>query len=607
MALDRNIIDILECAFLICAGDYTVSEDELTGIQENIGRARRILAAREAIELYELTQDIQEARKLFSSDTPVKHDVGDLLFDIHPDFIGLVEKRAAVANANDLLALEQETARRIEDPFVRKVALIVGMQVAEADGELHPSERTSLNNIAAVWTLDPEAVVQWFETYADPVLSGNQPRAEILDSLLANVKTAGKILADPGESGDDTEVDQLVEMLTANMEALGLGDSDEAEAGDDLEDQEGSVPEIVLLAQGGDLGSFREAWEQLSPTERDLEYGGVSVLEMAVRSGATDIARFLLNNKADPNTRSLQGTTPLACAIVTYNLGMVQLLLDCGADPQLPTQHDALSHEGRPAKREVTPLGHAAQYDFPDAVHALVKAGAEVNYRMNNGHTALMTAVASGNASAAEALLEAGADPDPDVPETIGLRDWTASTPLLSAGREAQGEMALLLLERGVRVSMADGAGNTALKFFAQQGNDEVISSLLEAGADTEVFDEEGWGPLMSAAYNGHSSVVRLLLDAGANPNAVTTDGYDATPLFAAAEQGHLEVVELLLTAGADASIASGEGQSALEAVRNKLVDEGFADEQKTFQEIATLLESRSSLRIGKPTKENET
>ncbi|TCJ41268.1 ankyrin repeat domain-containing protein [Parafrankia sp. BMG5.11] len=607
MTLDRNIIDILECAFLICAGDYTVSEDELRGIQENIGGTGRILAAREAIELYELTQDIQEARKLFSADTPVEHNVGDLLSDVHPDLLGLVEKRAAIANSNDLLALEQETARKISDPFVRKVALIVGMQVAEADGELHPSERTSLNNIAAVWALDPDAVDQWFQTYADPVLTGNQPRAEILDNLLANIKTAGKVLTDPSDDRDETDVDQLIAMLTANMEALGIGGSDEAEADDDHEDQEYSVPEIVLRAQDGDLAAFREAWEQMSPTERDSLYGGVSVLEMAVRSGSVDVARFLLNDKADPDRRSLAGTTPLASAIVTYNLEMIQLLLDHGADPQLPTLHDGLSHEGRPAKREITPLSHAAQYDFPEAVHALIKAGAEVNHRMNNGHTALMTAVASGNSQAALALLELGADPDLDLPESIELGDWTASTPLLSAGREAQGEMALLLVQRGVRVNIADGAGNTALKFFAQQGNDEVISSLLEAGADTELFDAEGWGPLMSAAYNGHSSVVRLLLDAGANPNAVTTDGYDATPLFGAAEQGHLEVVELLLTAGADASIANGESQSALEAVRKKLADEDFADEHAAFESIATLLASAPSLRVGRSSKENET
>jgi ankyrin repeat protein len=52
----------------------------------------------------------------------------------------------------------------------------------------------------------------------------------------------------------------------------------------------------------------------------------------------------------------------------------------------------------------------AALYGFDDCVDTLLKHGAPLNFKSVTGHTPLMKAVMSGNASTVELLLRSGAD-----------------------------------------------------------------------------------------------------------------------------------------------------------------------------------------------------
>ncbi len=63
--------------------------------------------------------------------------------------------------------------------------------------------------------------------------------------------------------------------------------------------------------------------------------------------------------------------------------------------------------EGRSGR---TALSYAAAGNHPDAIRALVSAGAQVNLANNTGFTALHRAAEAGSTEAAQALLELGAD-----------------------------------------------------------------------------------------------------------------------------------------------------------------------------------------------------
>jgi ankyrin repeat protein len=175
-------------------------------------------------------------------------------------------------------------------------------------------------------------------------------------------------------------------------------------------------------------------------------------------------------------------------------------------------------------------------------------------------------------------LLEAGADPDS--PDAAGC------TPLWYAVHSDDGELALLLSERGVDVaavseayergdsriarilterisdlSAVDASGSTYLHVAARQGLPELAARALallapEGGLapvdQVDRLDRFGRTPLALAAARGEDEVARLLLEAGADPNRPGERG--VTPLGIAARQGSTGVADLLLSAGAEPS-----------------------------------------------------
>ena len=277
------------------------------------------------------------------------------------------------------------------------------------------------------------------------------------------------------------------------------------------------------------------------------------------------IAKFLFDVGSSANIRSSSGETPLTLAIALQNDEAAELCLAAGADPELPSHHDATDLKGKSTTLKVTPLSHAAQRDNADLVRVLIDAGAAVDFRMDNGHTALMSAAMTDATLAASALLAAGANPDLDPAKKIKIAGWTPSTPLTCAARENSSEVAKLLIDAKVRVNLADDKGNTPLKLFARNGNDELVEALLAAGADPELTDNEGWGPLVSAAYRQHSSTVRILLAAGSRPDIQTTCLVGYTPLIAAAKSGQADIVEALLGVGANVDLKNLAGEVALD------------------------------------------
>ena len=107
------------------------------------------------------------------------------------------------------------------------------------------------------------------------------------------------------------------------------------------------------------------------------------------------------------------------------------------ADPELAR---AWSPDG------FTALHYAAFFGSPEAIRALVTAGADLEAPSRNEQFApearpLHSAVAAGSLENAEALLEAGADPN--------ARQHGGFTPLMGAEASGNFDIAELLIERG--------------------------------------------------------------------------------------------------------------------------------------------------------------
>ncbi|RKY12425.1 MAG: hypothetical protein DRP65_01275 [Planctomycetota bacterium] len=114
---------------------------------------------------------------------------------------------------------------------------------------------------------------------------------------------------------------------------------------------------INLIEQGADIN-----W-------KDSKMEGVTALHEAARKGNIEIARYLLQNGADINSKNYNGLTPLHIAAYCGENIIVNTLIAEGAKVNAK------------AKDNITPLHAAASMGHQDTVELLINNGAEVHTR----------------------------------------------------------------------------------------------------------------------------------------------------------------------------------------------------------------------------------
>src|SRR5579863_760014 len=267
---------------------------------------------------------------------------------------------------------------------------------------------------------------------------------------------------------------------------------------------------FYLPIRNNDLATLAKLIQDPGPKARDGR--GNSPLMYAAALGSLDSMRLLLDAGADPNVPNNFDATPLMwCA---GDAAKVRLLLSKGA------KADARSKLGR------TPLLIAAYNDGAiEAARLLLEKGADVNARDKSGVSVLELAAAANNIELARILIAKGAN--------VNNADELGFTPLLDAAGNGDhnAEMVKLLIEHGAQVNTKSGdtiemVKNGAIKLghltplqFAAQANYEAAEALLKAGADVNAKDVRGATPLVFAVATDRPDpkIVKLLLDKGAD------------------------------------------------------------------------------------------
>jgi hypothetical protein len=95
----------------------------------------------------------------------------------------------------------------------------------------------------------------------------------------------------------------------------------------------GEMTGLMEATMNGDTEEVNRFLEEgADPNEQEPEVGSTALI-LAADYDQLDAAKILLENGADPNLPDNSGNTPLMGAVFMENKDIVQLLLDAGADP----------------------------------------------------------------------------------------------------------------------------------------------------------------------------------------------------------------------------------------------------------------------------------
>ena len=144
----------------------------------------------------------------------------------------------------------------------------------------------------------------------------------------------------------------------------------------------------------------------------------------------------------------------------------------------------------------------------------------------------LYTAARYGKSEIVELFLGKGAPVD--------FKQEDGETALMAASKEGHEEVVELLLQGGANPNSQRHGGQTALMFAAQKGHSGVASILLQCGAKVDLQDRDGWSALMFSAKEGHGTAIEVLLDWDADPNLQSVNWESAMSLALQQGDDHL-------------------------------------------------------------------
>lgn len=150
----------------------------------------------------------------------------------------------------------------------------------------------------------------------------------------------------------------------------------------------------------------------------------------AAENDSKDLAKVLIEGKANPSLSNHTGESPLHICAREGHSGIARQLLDAGVDVNLLTEDT----------ERLTPLMVAVQNDQEKVANILLKSKCNVNIQDCSGQTALWYAVTNSNETLVQRLLSAGAD--------VTMEDNAGRT-VIDEARDNEDEDVLELLKKG--------------------------------------------------------------------------------------------------------------------------------------------------------------
>jgi ankyrin repeat protein len=302
---------------------------------------------------------------------------------------------------------------------------------------------------------------------------------------------------------------------------------------------------LEFVAGEGNLQAVKLLMREGGALDRGGSYAALKALHSAVSKGQIHTTEHLLLRGTPVDDSDGWGRTALWLAAKIGHRRLVELLLHHGANPN-HRDHD-----------QMTPLCCAAKLS-EETVRVLLEEKADPDAVSGELLSPMHYASINGRVDILVLLLEYKA--------RIDITDEDNLTPFLAACEAGKATAAQFLLNRGANASAASYRGENALHLACSQGNLEVLRFLLESpplGETHQSFKnlldqrtEAGWTALFYAVRNGSFPATELLLRSGdsVDGSSKKSVAYIGRPIYAACKNGNDTILRLLLGYRADLS-----------------------------------------------------
>jgi ankyrin repeat protein len=219
-----------------------------------------------------------------------------------------------------------------------------------------------------------------------------------------------------------------------------------------------------------------------------------------------------------------RGDTALHLAVTRNNLEIAKLLLENKANVNKP-------NDGK-----LIPINIACIWGYSDMVKLLIEYGSKINTHEEIHWSPLYMAINTGNIEIVKLLIENGAN-------TVSS-DNKQSIIHMSCGNGYL-ETTKLLIEYGADIHALNCDGWSTLNLAAYHRHLDVVKLLFEKGCDINKSNNDGWTPLYSAAKRGNPEMVQFLIENGADIHKMSAIGDSALDIAVFKER--FEIARILI------------------------------------------------------------